>query len=705
MSFFVRNAILLLVLSAGSAFSQTTTTAEANSDAETTSVLLNDSVTSGEMETSAESAETTAEAEETTAGETNLALERITSGVLNIDIAPDKNPWTNLSFNNDPKNFQFAIVTDRTGGVRPGVFEDAVTKLNILQPEFVISVGDLIMGYSADRSVIDHEWDEFIGFVHRLKMPFFYVPGNHDMANAMEHRKWQARFGREYYHFVYRNVLFLCLNSDDPRASISAKQVEYARKALEENPNERSTLVIIHRPMRIQDAKTAAKQSNDENYAEKGWDQIEKLLEGREYTVFAGHLHKYTKFDRLGHRYFILATTGAGSPIRGARGYGEFDEVIWVTMTDAGPIVANLQLNGIWDQDVRTEEVAGAVNPLLRRGVETEIKVTDPVPFKNAISRIRLKNDADVPLKMDISIEPHRYIRFEPSEFHLTIEPNSVAFADVKLSAPDASDAEEVSSPLTLNWKGTYTFEGEKPLSVEGRRALQIDPIRYISRRRGRIRIDGKLGEWGELNNSMALPDELVGRKNEWKGRKDGSFNFALRYDDENLYLAVNAVDDRVIKSRDEITTKGDAILVQLGPLQDTGTTTPFQAQIAISKRDQKKLKSKLSKRPGKDLEFFVPAVEKKTTQSLAGLPEGAEVKTTRTARGFAAEMKIPLSSIPQIDPDHFEGLRVNLMMNDMDRPAGGDRTDLWWRPNWHDKYNYRASGTFVISSKRPSRK
>ena len=61
-------------------------------------------------------------------------------------IVEDLNPWSSLDLNNDPNNFQFAIVTDRTGGHRAGVFPDAIRKLNLLQPEFVISVGDLIEG-------------------------------------------------------------------------------------------------------------------------------------------------------------------------------------------------------------------------------------------------------------------------------------------------------------------------------------------------------------------------------------------------------------------------------------------------------------------------------------------------------------------------------------------------------------------------------
>ena len=65
-----------------------------------------------------------------------------------------KKPWTDLDFYNDPDNFQFAIVTDRNGGNRPGIFTDAVSKINLLYPEFVLSVGDLINGYTRDTAQI-----------------------------------------------------------------------------------------------------------------------------------------------------------------------------------------------------------------------------------------------------------------------------------------------------------------------------------------------------------------------------------------------------------------------------------------------------------------------------------------------------------------------------------------------------------------------
>ncbi len=53
-------------------------------------------------------------------------------------------PWTNLNFMDQSSDFNFAIVSDNSGGHRPGVFKEAILKLNQLKPDFVISIGDLI---------------------------------------------------------------------------------------------------------------------------------------------------------------------------------------------------------------------------------------------------------------------------------------------------------------------------------------------------------------------------------------------------------------------------------------------------------------------------------------------------------------------------------------------------------------------------------
>jgi len=212
----------------------------------------------------------------------------------------EMNPWTHLEWNDDPANFQFAIVADRTGGHRKGIFEDAVGKLNLLQPEFVMSVGDLIEGYTEDVPLIRDQWEEFQGFVDGLEMPFFYVPGNHDITNQTMVEEWERLFGRPYYHFVYKDVLFLCLDSEDPPPThMSEEQAAYVKQALEENADVRWTLIFQHKPLWA--------------YAEDtGWAQIEEMLKERKHTVFAGHYHTYTRHDRNDTDYFVLATTGGG---------------------------------------------------------------------------------------------------------------------------------------------------------------------------------------------------------------------------------------------------------------------------------------------------------------------------------------------------------------------------------------------------------
>ena len=115
-------------------------------------------------------------------------------------------PWTGLTPNDASNDFRFVVVTDRTCCHRPGVFAGAMPKVNVLEPAFVVSVGDLIEGYTENQSRLDAEWDEMEGFIAQLETPFFYTPGNHDMNNEVMANTWQQRFGASYYHFKYKDV-------------------------------------------------------------------------------------------------------------------------------------------------------------------------------------------------------------------------------------------------------------------------------------------------------------------------------------------------------------------------------------------------------------------------------------------------------------------------------------------------------------------
>ena len=113
---------------------------------------------------------------------------------------PGAKPWTSEAFNNDPNNFQFAIIGDRTGGANPnGTFERAIEQLNWLQSEFVMSVGDYVEGYTSKPEVMKLQWDEFDSIVAKLQMPFFFVRGNHDINTPITRPAWTERRGPNYY--------------------------------------------------------------------------------------------------------------------------------------------------------------------------------------------------------------------------------------------------------------------------------------------------------------------------------------------------------------------------------------------------------------------------------------------------------------------------------------------------------------------------
>ena len=259
-------------------------------------------------------------------------------------INSENKPWTYEHVNDHKNKFNFVVVTDRTGGERKGIWQKGIDKINLMQPAFVVSVGDLINGYTKDLEIINNEWEEFNSFVKKLEMPFFYVAGNHDYTNEVMENEWFKRFGSDYYHFLYKNILFICLNSEHgytalKNPDLGEEQVKFVEKILKKNTNVDWTMIFMHQPLWLKESG-------------KNWLKVENLLKGRDHSVFTGHHHKYKLHQRNKNDYFVLATMGGGSELRGIE-YGEFDHFMFITMTERGPYFSNLMLDGIEDKNIR----------------------------------------------------------------------------------------------------------------------------------------------------------------------------------------------------------------------------------------------------------------------------------------------------------------------------------------------------------------
>lgn len=288
------------------------------------------------------------------------------------DITTGPTPWTSTDFELEEEDFTFAIISDLTGGEREGVYNTAVAQLNRLDPTFVLSVGDLIEGGTEDTVQLIKEWNSFEKRTKKLNMPFFHLGGNHDLTNPTMRQIWNERYGNTYYHFIYENVLFLMLDTEDygdermlevykARAEamkivrgevegnfedteyanmmesevggMSEKQFQYYKNVLERYPDVKWTFVLMHKPVWLRED-------------ELGLGRLEEVLKGRNYSVINGHFHSFSYRKRLGQDYTMLGVTGGfqrpGNSLA-------FDHVTLVRMAEK-PVITHLKLEGILDE-------------------------------------------------------------------------------------------------------------------------------------------------------------------------------------------------------------------------------------------------------------------------------------------------------------------------------------------------------------------
>jgi hypothetical protein len=600
-----------------------------------------------------------------------------------VDSPPEQVPWTSLAPSADPDEFRFAVVTDRTGEHRDGVFESGMGKLNLVRPEFVVSVGDLIEGYTDDGAVLDREWDEIESFVGRLQMPFFYVVGNHDMSNAVMAEEWKSRFGPSYYHFTYKGVLFIALNSElfgmvhDPRTPLpgpwtQADQMEFVERVLAANRGARWTFVLIHQPLW------------DSPQPRADWLRVEELLKDRPHTVFAGHFHRYARHLRGERQYITLATTGGGSRMRGTP-WGEFDHVAQVSMTKDGPVIANLRLDGILPGDVVTSEQRDLVRRL-EGAVVPEPLVRRERIFDRAVARYSITNPGTKPLLVTARYLPSRDLVPDDVEQAVTVPPGGASTLSVAVSARGSLPYETLAPGRAL-----FTLETEGPsgdrLVLE--RALALLPERRFDapRAAGAVTVDGDLSDFGPLPFVVDVPGEQSGHGIH-RGPNDASFRFGVRQNGEFLYVGVDVRDDSIVASKDEVARDQDHVAINLDARPDPERSKNEETFVSL--------------RSGALKQMVTPLVALQETRDdpimrlfAGGVPEGLRQAARRTEAGYAVEIAVPVSVLDERRGARWDAFRLNVTVSDFDE-GEPDSVDLSWRPRRFEAGAIEGAGTFV---------
>lgn len=226
--------------------------------------------------------------------------------------------WVSLSFYFDISSgfcdepFVFAVVGD-TRPERdlkiPKTFLTIIDHFNIIEPQVIFHVGDIIYGKTSKPDRMEKEYQDFFHVVSKLRPPLYIIPGNHDIWNEHSAYFFAKTFGYLYRSFRFGKNYFLLLNSEIPgqKQRIAGRQLEWLKNELRQaSEKEDHIFIFIHRPLFPVNGQKG--QSMDRFPEER--DDLHKLFQKYQVlAVISGHEHIYHYMEKDGIKYI---TSGGG---------------------------------------------------------------------------------------------------------------------------------------------------------------------------------------------------------------------------------------------------------------------------------------------------------------------------------------------------------------------------------------------------------
>jgi hypothetical protein len=116
-------------------------------------------------------------------------------------------------------SFSFVVLGHPRGeasGELSMYYEEIITKIAELKPDFLIMTGDMIYGFTGkptDPNVIRAEWEKFDAGFNRLGIPIYRLPGNHDVHNNITKGIYLERYHKVPFVFTFKKSRFIMLDT------------------------------------------------------------------------------------------------------------------------------------------------------------------------------------------------------------------------------------------------------------------------------------------------------------------------------------------------------------------------------------------------------------------------------------------------------------------------------------------------------------
>lgn len=427
------------------------------------------------------------------------------------------------------ESFDFAVVADtRSLSVteQSETWQQIIRDVNVLRPAFILDVGDLILGGSAD--LVPAQWDEYLRVSENLEVPLFPVTGNHDISDAATERIWLDRVGPTCYAFSYGNSRFVALNSEEVGAGqrLSDDQIAWLKADLE-STDAKHVFLFLHKPYFVAGW-------NNPNWT-SSWDNVAEAIKGYPVRIVFGgddHLYRYMG-QRDGVHYVISA--GGGAEVRHPEDEGGFHHFVLVRVRGDEVTWSVIRPGAVLPPDVVTQARVDEVRNARRNWVGTE---TIDAPQGEGFDRnvtVFVQNPNDAAFDSEVTWEVPSGWHVDPGSMSYHAKANDITYMDFRIRADGPESVRFPVPELRTTFKAT-----KHGGPVEVSRRLDLVPIYRVPKASGPVIADGVLSEWGA---TTPMPFRY-GWEFDIGNTADLSAHCRLMWDDENLYLAVETTDD-----------------------------------------------------------------------------------------------------------------------------------------------------------------
>lgn len=429
---------------------------------------------------------------------------------------------------------RFAIIGDRTGNAQPGIYEQVVSEIEALKPDFVLTVGDMIQGYSEDSLQIKKEWDEYITIISALSMPIYYTPGNHDITTDAMLSFYERYIGKPYYSFDYQGIHFISLDVSrwEKSSDIPVAQIQWLINDLNKNKKASYTVVFYHKPFWYDEVLESKPDTLHSLFRNFGVD-----------AVFNGHFHNYFS-DKIDNILYTALGSSGGSADAGLTGIQY--HYTWVTINKDGITITPIKKNSVfaWEevavQDIKTTD------KITKTGINfnNSIRVSEKMRLLDSVVYVRIDNVTDFPVYDTLKWRAGDNWSVTPKSLPISIKAKEIYEVSFKL----INKGELYPLPeIGLN----FQYSPEK--NYQSKNNLTVKRTAYCNPATNPV-IDGKISEpfWKTPVNKLFAPDGGTA--------KTDSTWFYYAYDTDNLYLGAICREQKIAELTAKVTEHDGAV-------------------------------------------------------------------------------------------------------------------------------------------------